>query len=113
MITLLGSYVPYFGALFTGTFAVLIALGSGGTATALWMLLIVFLANGLLQNLISPFAFGAALGVSPLALLLAALVGGALAGVVGVVLSAPVTAIAVHSTRLLTRHGAKERTSAS
>ncbi|HEY6593079.1 MAG TPA: AI-2E family transporter [Asanoa sp.] len=103
VITLLGSYVPYVGALVAGAFAVLIALGSGGTSSALWMLLVVFLANGLLQNLVSPFAYGAALEVSPLVLLLTALLGAALAGVVGLALAAPITAIVVHSARLLRR----------
>jgi predicted PurR-regulated permease PerM len=54
VITLLGSYVPYIGALVAGAFAVLIALGAGGTPTALWMLLTVLLANSVLQNLVSP-----------------------------------------------------------
>ena len=40
VVTLLGSYVPYVGALVAGAFAVLIALGSGGTSTALWMALV-------------------------------------------------------------------------
>jgi predicted PurR-regulated permease PerM len=101
VITLLGSYVPYVGAVVAGAFAVLIALGAGGTPTALWMLLTVLLANSLLQNLISPFAYGAALEVSPLILLLTALLGASLAGVIGVALAAPLTAIAMHSARLL------------
>jgi predicted PurR-regulated permease PerM len=46
-------------------------------------------------------AYGAALEVSPLVLLLTALLGAALAGVVAVVLAAPVTAITMHSVRLL------------
>jgi putative heme transporter len=101
VITLLGSYVPYIGALVAGAFAVLIALGAGGTPTALWMLLTVFLANSVLQNLVSPFAYGAALAISPLILLLAALLGASFAGVIGVALAAPITAIAMHSMRLL------------
>jgi len=101
VITLLGSYVPYIGALVAGAFAVLIALGAGGTPTALWMLLTVFLANSVLQNLVSPFAYGAALAISPLILLLAALLGASFGGVIGVALAAPITAIAMHSMRLL------------
>jgi predicted PurR-regulated permease PerM len=103
VITLLGSYVPYVGALVAGAFTVLIALGSDGTTAALWMLLIVFLANGLLQNIISPFTYGAALKVNPLILLLAAIVGGILAGVAGVTVSAPLTAIVIHSAPMLRR----------
>jgi len=101
VITMLGSYVPYVGALLAGAFAVLIALGAGGLSTALWMLLVVVLANSLLQNLVTPFAYGAALDVSPLLLLLAALLGAGLAGVVGLALSTPVTALVVHGLRVL------------
>ena len=66
------------------------------------MLLIVFLANAVLQTLITPFTFGAALNISPLLLLLTAVLGGLLAGIVGVTLAAPVTAIVVHTYRLIT-----------
>jgi hypothetical protein len=49
----------------------------------------------------SPFAYGAALAVSPLILLLTALLGASFGGVIGVALAAPLTAIAMHSVRLL------------
>ena len=39
------------------------------------MLLVAFLANGLMQNIVSPFAYGAALEVSPLVLPLTVLLG--------------------------------------
>jgi putative heme transporter len=103
VITFLGTYVPYVGAVVSGTFAVLIALGAGGQSTAIWMLLIVVLANTVLQNLVSPFAYGAALQISPLVVLLATLLGGALAGVVGLALATPVTAIVARSIELLTK----------
>jgi putative heme transporter len=101
VITFLGTYVPYFGAAVSGAFAVLIALGAGGRTTALWMILIVFLANSLLQNLISPFAYGAALQLSAPVLLLTAMLGGALAGVAGLTLATPVTAIVQRSVQVL------------
>jgi putative heme transporter len=101
VITLLGSYVPYVGAIVAGAFAVLIALGAGGQSTAAWMLLIVFLANGLLQTIVTPFAYGATLRISPLVVLLATLLGGALAGVVGLALATPVTAVVARSVELL------------
>ncbi|GAA2577155.1 AI-2E family transporter [Dactylosporangium fulvum] len=101
VITFLGTYVPYLGAAVAAMFAVLIALGSGGQTAALWMILVVVLANGLLQNLVSPIAFGATLRMSPPAVLLATLVGGALAGVAGLALATPVTAIVARSVELL------------
>ncbi|GGM43161.1 AI-2E family transporter [Dactylosporangium sucinum] len=101
VITFLGAYVPYLGAAVASAFAVLIALGSGGQTAALWMILVVILANGLLQNLVSPLAFGAALRMSAPAVLLATLVGGALAGVAGLALATPVTAIVARSIEVL------------
>jgi predicted PurR-regulated permease PerM len=41
---------------------VVLALGSKGTTTALIMLVIVLLANGMLQNIVQPIAMGATLG---------------------------------------------------
>jgi putative heme transporter len=101
VITLLGTYVPYVGAAVAGTFTVLIALGAGGQSAAMWMILIVLLANTVLQNIVSPVAYGAALRVSPLVVLLATLLGGALAGVVGIALATPVTAVVARSVELL------------
>ncbi|WP_238006245.1 AI-2E family transporter [Dactylosporangium sp. AC04546] len=101
VITFLGTYVPYLGAAVASAFAVLIALGAGGQSAALWMILVVVLANGLLQNLVSPVAFGATLRMSPPAVLLATLVGGALAGVAGLALATPVTAIVARSIEVL------------
>lgn len=56
------------------------------------MAVIVLLANGLLQQLVQPFAYGSALGIHPLAVLIVTLAGGALFGPVGLILAAPLTA---------------------
>ncbi|MGI5174954.1 AI-2E family transporter [Dactylosporangium sp. CA-152071] len=101
VITFLGAYVPYLGAAVAALFAVLIALGGGGQSAALWMILVVVFANVLLQNLVSPIAFGATLRMSPPVVLLATLIGGALAGVAGLALATPVTAIVARSIELL------------
>lgn len=101
IITLLGNYVPYLGAWVAGAYAVLIALASGGVQTALIMMLVVFLANGTLQTMLQPFAYGAALRMRPLTILLATVVGGLLAGILGVMLAAPAAAIIQHTSELL------------
>ena len=54
------------------------------------------LANGILQQLIQPIAYGAALGIHPLAVLIVTIAGGALFGAVGLILAAPVTSAIVH-----------------
>ncbi|MEV4412013.1 AI-2E family transporter [Catellatospora sp. NPDC049609] len=101
VITLLGNYVPYLGAWVAGAYAVLIALASGGPKTAVIMIIVVFLANGTLQTLLQPFAYGAALRMRPLTILLSTVVGGLLAGIIGVMIAAPVAAIVQHTVQLL------------
>lgn len=92
IVTFLGAYVPYLGAWGAGAFAVLIALGGAGTDAAIGMAVIQLLANGILQQLIQPIAYGAALGIHPLAVLVVTIAGGALFGAVGLILAAPLTA---------------------
>jgi predicted PurR-regulated permease PerM len=101
VITLLGTYVPYLGAAVASVFTVLIALGAGGPTTALWMILVVILANTVLQSLVSPFAFGAALQLSAPVVLLSAVLDGAIAGVAGLTLATPVAAIVKRSIDVL------------
>ena len=81
----------------------LITLGSQGTSTALIMIVIVLLANGVLQQLIQPIAFGAALGIHPLAVLIVTIAGGALFGMIGLVLAAPLTSAVTHISADLAR----------
>jgi putative heme transporter len=90
-ITFFGAYVPYIGAWGAGAFAVLIALGGAGTDAAIGMIVIQLLANGLLQQLVQPIAYGAALGIHPLAVLVVTIGGGSLFGAVGLILAAPLT----------------------
>jgi predicted PurR-regulated permease PerM len=95
VVTFLGGYIPYIGAWTAGGFAVLIALGDQGPETALALAVIVLLANGVFQQLIQPVAYGAALGLHPLAVLIVTIAGGCLFGTVGLVLAAPLVSAAV------------------
>jgi predicted PurR-regulated permease PerM len=89
IVTFLAAYVPYLGAWTAGIFTVLVALGGVGTDAAIAMAVVCLLANGVLQQLIQPIAYGAALGIHPLAVLVATIAGGSLFGGVGLILAAP------------------------
>ena len=95
VVNFVAAYIPYLGAWTAGAFTVLIALGGEGSSTAITMAVIVLLANGALQQLIQPIAFGAALGIHPLAVLVVTIAGGALFGTIGLIVAAPLTAAAV------------------
>jgi predicted PurR-regulated permease PerM len=95
MVTFVGAYIPYVGAWSAGAFSVLVALGGAGTDAAIGMAVIQLLANGILQQLIQPIAYGAALGIHPLAVLVVTIGGGALFGAAGLILAAPITSAIV------------------
>jgi predicted PurR-regulated permease PerM len=96
VVTFAGAYIPYVGAWTAGAFAVLIALGTKGTDAALVMAVVALLANGALQQMIQPFVMGATLSLNPLVVLIVTIGGGALFGMVGLTLAAPLTSAAVH-----------------
>jgi putative heme transporter len=102
-ITFIGAYIPYLGAWGAGAFAVLIALGGAGTDAAIGMIVVQLLANGALQQMVQPIAYGTALGIHPLAVLIVTIAGGALFGAVGLILAAPLTAAATRIAADLSR----------
>jgi len=85
---------------------VLVALGAEGPEAAAAMIVVQLLANGVLQQLVQPFAYGAALGIHPLAVLVVTIGGGALFGAVGLILAAPMTAAATRIAADLSRRSA-------
>jgi predicted PurR-regulated permease PerM len=95
LVNFVAAYVPYLGAWSAGIFTVLIALGGQGPEIALAMAVITLLANGALQQIVQPIAFGATLDVHPLGVLAVTIAGGSLFGAVGLILAAPLTSAAL------------------
>ena len=108
VVTFVTAYVPFIGAFVSGAFAVILTLSAQGTSAALVMLVIVLLANGLLQNIVQPIAFGATLDLNPLAVLIVTIGFGCLFGMVGLILGAPLTSAAIHISRELAAAKAAE-----
>ena len=108
VVVFVTAYVPFIGAFVSGAFAVILALASQGTTTAVIMLVVVILANGLLQNIVQPIAFGATLDLNPLVVLVVTIGFGSLFGMIGMVLAAPLTSAAIHISRELAEAKALE-----
>lgn len=96
VVTFVGAYVPFLGAWVAGIFAVALALAGTDTQTAAIMAVIALLANGILQQVVQPIAYGATLSLNPLVVLVVTIGGGALFGMVGLVLAAPLTSAIVN-----------------
>ncbi len=84
--------VPVFGSLIAGVFATIVAFGSGGLTLALIVAGLFVIINQFEGNLLYPLVVNKVVGIPPLLVILALLVGGSLAGFLGVVLSIPLAA---------------------
>lgn len=103
VVTVVTAYVPFIGAFVSGAFTVIIALATEGTGTAIAMLVLVLLAQGILQQIVQPLAFGATLDLNPLVVLIVTIAAGGLFGMVGLVLAAPLTSAGLHISRDVAR----------
>lgn len=96
LVTFIAAYIPFIGAWAAGIFTVLLAFGAPDAQTAvIGMAVVTLLANGMLQQMVQPIAYGAALGIHPLAALVATIGGGCLFGSIGLILGAPMVSAAV------------------
>lgn len=95
VLTFIGGFVPYLGAIIAGTLAVVLGLASGGFTTALVMLAIVLLTQNVLEPLVEARVIGQSLGLHPMLVIIATTIGGIAAGFSGLILGAPIAATVV------------------
>ncbi|MET4144087.1 AI-2E family transporter [Arthrobacter sp. UYCo732] len=93
VLTFVGGFIPLVGATAAGILAVLVALVSNGPVGAIIVLAVVVIVNQLEGNFLQPVLMGKAMAVHGLVILLALTVGTILAGIIGAVLSVPLTAV--------------------
>ncbi len=94
-LTFFGAYIPFVGAFLSGLLAVLLAIGDSGLTTGMAMLAIVIGVQVLEGNVLQPWIQGRAVRLHPLVIALSVTAGGAIAGLLGVLLAVPLTAAGV------------------
>jgi predicted PurR-regulated permease PerM len=85
--------VPYIGALISSVFALLIAFGSGGIVPALVMLVVILVAQNVVQPIVQRQLERNALDLHPIAGFGSTIIGSVLFGILGATLSAPTVAM--------------------
>jgi predicted PurR-regulated permease PerM len=93
-LVFIGAYIPYLGALLSGAVAVLVAFADGGLGTMLWVLGVVVVVQLLEGNVLQPMIQSRTLQMHPAVILLALTAGASVAGILGMLLSVPLTAAA-------------------
>jgi predicted PurR-regulated permease PerM len=84
--------VPFVGPLVGGALAVMVALLSGNPIQALWAVAIFVAIQQVDNHVITPVIQRTRVHLSPLVIVLALVVGGSLAGLLGVLVAVPATA---------------------
>ena len=95
LVTFVTSYVPYIGALISSVFAVLIAFGAGGIVPALVMLIVILVAQNVVQPIVQRQMERNALDLHPIVGFGSTIIGSVLFGILGATLSAPFVAMAM------------------
>jgi len=105
LVTFVTSYIPYLGAIFSATFACLVALGSGSPTQAFALLIVILVAQNIVQTVMSTKLTSDRLSLHPIASLISTIVGASLAGLLGATLSAPVLASIIQVTHRVRAQG--------
>jgi predicted PurR-regulated permease PerM len=99
IVTFVGGYIPYIGAFIGGLLAVVVAIAEEGLGAGVLILVVVLVANLLVENMIDPHVTGRTLRIHPLIVLLVTTAGGVLGGLIGLMLAVPMTVIGVRAVR--------------
>lgn len=95
MIFLL-NYIPSIGSLIATAFPTVVALLQFGDLTpAIWVLVIVGLIQVIVGNFVEPKIMGNSLNISPFVVIVALVLWGAIWGIVGMLLSVPITVMVI------------------
>ncbi|MGB8360277.1 MAG: AI-2E family transporter [Acidimicrobiia bacterium] len=92
--------IPFLGPFVGGALAALVALLGGNFWQAVWAVVIMIAVQQIDNHLITPMIQRTRVNLSPLVIVLALVIGGSLAGLLGVLIAVPVTAAA----RILVGH---------
>lgn len=84
--------IPFLGPVVGGALAALVALLHGDVWQAVWAVVIMIVVQQIDNHLVTPMVQRARVNLSPLVIVLALIVGGSLAGLLGVLVAIPATA---------------------
>lgn len=84
--------VPFLGPWVGGALGVLVAIATGDVSTAIWAVVVAVVVQQIDNNFVSPTVLRATVRLHPTVTLLVLVLGGAFAGVWGVIIAVPLTA---------------------
>ena len=110
LVTLITAYIPYLGAILSGVFAALVALGSGGVVDALIILGVILGLQNIADPIISNYVTSDKLKLHPIVTLMTTIGGGILFGALGAILANPITAVVLDVQQRVQAYHAEQQT---
>jgi len=87
------NYIPYFGSIFGTAVAVLVVAFTQGLTTGAIALAVLLIIQQIDANIIQPKLMGGSFSLSPLLIIISITIGGALAGILGMVAAIPIVSV--------------------
>jgi predicted PurR-regulated permease PerM len=84
--------VPFLGPWVGGALGVIVAISTGDVSTAIWAVVVAVIVQQVDNNFVSPTVLRATVRLHPTVTLLVLILGGAFAGIWGVIIAVPLTA---------------------
>ena len=104
VVTFITAYVPFLGAIVSGAFAFVVALGAGGLTKAMIVLAVVLITQNVVQTIVQNHYASQELELHPLATLIGTILGGTFGGLLGAMLGAPLLAVFVRTVTRVRRY---------
>ena len=95
LVTMVTAYIPYLGAIVSGVFAALVALGAGSVGDAAIVIGVIVIMQNIMGPVIANKVASDKLEMNPVVTLLTTLGGGILFGALGATLGSPLTAVLI------------------
>lgn len=92
VLSAIAEIIPVFGIIFAGSVSSAIAFAAGGVSLGLIVVALFVIASQFESNLIYPLVVTRVVGIPPLLVILALIIGGQLAGFLGIILAVPLAA---------------------
>jgi predicted PurR-regulated permease PerM len=92
IITMFAAFLPIIGATIAGALAALVALAANGLTTALIVVAVILVVQQVEGDVLLPLVMRTQVSLHPIVVLIALGIGGALAGIVGALVSVPIAA---------------------
>jgi predicted PurR-regulated permease PerM len=92
IITMFAAFLPIIGATFAGALAALVALAANGLTTALIVVVVVLAVQQIEGDVLLPLVMRTQVALHPIVILVALGIGGAVAGILGALVSVPIAA---------------------